>query len=144
MITTATQTKPTHIQSRRNAAIRCEQHVMNLLDWSLEDYTWFKYETGLRYLNYYTKNCQAIYMLERSQIFWSWWKNHWTIREEEWLLGFDKLQTISPRIRLRDYRAQHNAGGLAQEIFPNAKILGDSYAEMMQQVIDESLKIQVV
>ena len=140
----ATLTKPSHIQSRRDAAIRCEHHVMDLLDWSLEDYTWFKYQTGLRYLKLYTANNQAIYKLERSRIFWNWWKNHWTIREEEWLLGFGKLQTISPRIRLQDYRAMHNAGGLAQEIFPNAKVLGESYAEMMQEVIDETVNTQAI
>lgn len=127
-----------HIETRRDASVRCAVRVMNLLHWTELEYGAFKYQIGLSYLKQYTKDEQAICRLERTKVFWNWWKIHWTIREEQWLLDYQKLQQISLRYRLKSYKSQHDPGGLAQEIYPNAKVLGESYAEMMQKIIDES------
>lgn len=124
----------THIEQRRQAAITSSQEVMSLLNWSLHKYTWHKYLSGLKYLRLYTQDdTYAIEWLETQKGFWQWWKNQWTLREEQILPDLRKMRQRVNREAI--YIANHNATTLAAEITPNGTILGDSYAEMMGNLL---------
>ncbi|MFN4248934.1 MAG: hypothetical protein ACK4EY_14500 [Flavipsychrobacter sp.] len=120
----------THIQKRKNAAVSTMQQVIELLEWSQEKYCWHKYLTGLEYLNRYTQgDAEAIGWLENQKMFWNWWKNHWTIREEQFILSASKMKHRINREVL--YMGMNNANSLANEICPNGVLLGESYAVMI-------------
>lgn len=138
---TATVKQPTHADSRRNAAQRCMKRVMHLLHWDVLQYTTYKYEEGVRYLHIYLEgDMHDIALIERSPVFWGWWKNQWTIREEEYLNHADSLDKIGVSLRLDSYKGLHNAAMLAAEMNPTSKGLGESYANMMGMLIKEAKK----
>lgn len=133
--------QPTHAESRKNAAQRCMKRVMWLLHWDAEQYTHFKYEEGMRYLAIYLGgDVHAIGLIERSPVFWGWWKNQWTIREEEYLNDTDRLSMQPVSRREATYCALHDAAALAEEQNPSAKGLGESYASMMSMLFKEAKK----
>lgn len=136
----------THIESRRQAAIECKVRIQKLLRWSDETYCWYKYNTGLRYISIYQRDdVEGQIMSESNRVFWNWWKNQWCLREEVFLQDYNKLIKLRPETIIRSYKALHNAQSLAMEIHPHAKALGDSYAVMMQELIDnEHAKTQTV
>lgn len=121
---------------RRNTAERCMRRILWMLRIDEEAYCWLKYEYGLQYLYAYLKNdSHAIGIIERSPVFWAWWKNHWTLREEAFLQDAEQLDKISLSTRRNAYHALHNPMALAAEIHPNAAVLGDSYDKMIQELI---------
>lgn len=136
----ATRNKMTHIQSRRDAAERCMRRITHLLHWSDERYCWFKYETGLQYLAAYLRgDVEAQDWISRSKVFWGWWKNHWTIREEAFLQDADLLERLNLLTRVKAYTAMHNANALASEMHPNAKVLEESYDAMIQEMLKKEI-----
>lgn len=107
------------------------QRIMELLRWSELEYATFIHETGLEYLELYIPNDRAgINALSRSKIFWSWWRNHWAIRDRDFIAAAE-----NPDVYFFDYKEQylfwHNPEILAGSIYPNAIVLGNSYAEMI-------------
>lgn len=127
--------KITHIQSRRDAAARSQRRVQYLLQWDDLTYGNMKFKAGLRYLAYYLRGDEdSIKLLSYNRIFWQWWKNHWTIREEAWLEDAEKLEKLQLGVRRNSYRVIHNPAALANEIHPNAVVLDDSYAQMISEL----------
>jgi len=135
-----TQSKTaTHIQSRRDAAQRSMGRVCRLLHYSEDSYCWMKYRRGLEYLRIYLRgDTHAISQMERSSIYWGWWKNQWTLREEEFLTHYADLERLSVKTRRLSYGYLHNAAALAAEMNPTSKSLGESYAAMIAQVFEEA------
>lgn len=116
-------------EERKDRVAYNQQQVMRLLRWDEETYCTFKYESGLTYLRHYTReDADAISWLETHRLFWNWWKNHWNMRDEDFL----QLSWKVPDFKQEHlYRQMHNPGMLAREITPNGRILGDSYAQMI-------------
>lgn len=109
---------------------------MCLLEWNEEQYCWYKYRQGLEYLRVYLfGDAHAISIIERSPVFWGWWKNHFTIREEEYLQHTQELENMPISKRAAAYVKLHDAKMLAEEMNPTSQMLGDSYATMIQQLI---------
>lgn len=119
-------------EMRKGVAEKCMRRVCYLLCWDEERYCWYKYYCGLAYLDAYLKrDTHFIAQLESSASYWAWWRNHWTLREEEWLQGYDKLKQLSVGTCRKSYKALNNPDALAFEIYPNAVALGESYAAMI-------------
>lgn len=130
-------TTSTHIAQRKEQALSQQQQVQRLLFWSEEQYAWFQYETGLAYLKFYIRFEYGRKQLEERKTFWNWWKNHWNNRDAQFL-GLQFLQELSVAERIDIYTDMHDARTLAAEIYPNGVVLGDSYKQMIQQLIDET------
>ena len=115
-----------------------KRKIMQLLCWTELEYAQFQYESGLKYLRTYIPGDEAgIYALERSRIFWSWWKNHWAQRDAQYVANINEANSVA---RMREYYIWFNDPEyLIKTIYPNAIVLHDSYARM----IDEFNKAEV-
>lgn len=101
------------------------------LEWTEQEYANFQYESGLAYLEHYIPTDQhGIDMLSRSRIFWRWWVNHWNQRDAQFLSLYTP-EFSHPKILQKVYRGFHDVFTLVNEIYPNATILSDSYAVMI-------------
>lgn len=124
-----------------NKADMLKRAVIENLDWTEMDYCNFQYEQGLIYIETYLSgfgevNKKWLQALLESRIFWNWWKNHWTRREESYLIT-DQL----PRHQRREiYRSMHNGRNLATEIHPNRVVLDESYPQMLHSVVKAQVK----
>lgn len=107
------------------------QRIIQMLRWTELEYATFINETGLQYLEAYIPGDRAgIDALNRSRIFWNWWKNHWAIRDKQFLDRVDFLGDKTGRID-HLYFAFHEVNMLLCTVFPNAIILEESYAIMI-------------
>ncbi len=127
---TLLQTKQTRLTN--------SQRITKMLHWDELQYATFIHETGLAYLRrYIPDDPYGAAILERSSIFWNWWKNHWTIRDQQFL---DEMDMDSGHIVPRAlYEIYHSSDTLADTIFPNAVVLGNSYAVMIGNAIKSAL-----
>src|SRR5665213_3583606 len=106
-----------------------QEKITRLLGWTEMDYSQFIYETGLGYLESYIPTDRAgIDALSRSKIFWAWWRNHWAIRDANYL---DVLENFSLDNWEILYRQVHEIDALTNSIYPSAVVLEDSYAVMI-------------
>ena len=135
----------TQIEQQKEHAKAIKADILQLLGWDEERYCFFQYEQGLEYLYEYLKT-QA-HVLEGSRIFWNWWKNQWTLRDQE-LLRTDfaltlkdpsraQQQWMSAR-RLTIYLTTHDGCWLASEVYPSRAVMEESYKEMVHQVAKEA------
>jgi len=116
-----------------------QHRIQQLLGWNELQYAQFVYDTGCAYLQAYIPgNEEAIAALERSRVYWAWWKNHWQQRDRQF------LQTVNPyapaQVILTFYERYNNAHRLAGRVWPNAVVLNDSYARMIGEFNDEILQ----
>lgn len=118
----------THIQQRRNAAIAAMQQVMDATGMTELQYCKAMYISGITYLEHYVRVEEDIKRIERSRIFWNWWKIQWTIREEEYL-----TYALAHPVHMRYYLwgKLHDPLILVQERTPNGIALGDSWSVMI-------------
>jgi hypothetical protein len=128
--------KQTLIQQQQQKAQTLKQRICEMLHWDDEDFAGFQYEMGLAYLAEYIPNdVQGADQLARSKTFWNWWKNTWQQRDEAF------IEMVKPHWKYEDivyiYLDEHNPSILISTTHPNAVVLNQSYAEMIQKVIDE-------
>lgn len=108
-----------------------QARVQKVLKWDDMQYAEFMYERGLEYLNLYIPDDpHGIEALQRSRIFWAWWKNHWAIREQAFL---DNLGHCSDIFWMEYYKQTHCPHLLIDIIYPNAAVLENSYAKMISE-----------
>lgn len=106
-----------------------QDRITRLLGWTEMDYSQFIYETGLQYLESYIPTDRAgIDALSRSKIFWAWWRNHWAIRDENYLEVLENFSLDNWEIL---YRQLHDIDALINSIYPSAVVLHNSYAVMI-------------
>lgn len=114
-----------------------KDQVINLLGISEQEYNDNIYETGLKYLEHYIpdESPKIIRQIIGSAIFWNWWKLHWEKRDQ----AFCESQVI--RLKERElrmiYHELHNPVSLAEELYANGVMLGESYQHMMQELKEE-------
>lgn len=111
--------------------------VMALLDIDDMEYNLIQYEQGVNYLHTYLKGDEwGIGVMERSAIFWAWWKNHWANRDEQFL-GINHNSPVHTVAEARKLYAQFNKGSmLAQNIHPNSVVLNETYLHMAQEIVE--------
>lgn len=113
----------------RQAQGNTRQQIIKLLGWTELEYSSFIYETGLQYLELYIPTDRAgIDALSRSKIFWAWWRNHWAIRDRNYLEIHQQFSPVNYELL---YQQEHSAETLTTSIFPNAVVLEDSYSNMI-------------
>lgn len=132
--------KTTHAEMRKNAAARCMNRVMWLLKWDELTYCWYKYEQGLRYLQLVVQDDAAVAEMERSPVYWGWWKNHWTIREEGFLSDIVKLEQQGFELCETVYKGLHRAELLAGELSAESAGMATSWASMIGVLFDDAKK----
>lgn len=121
---------------QREKAALLKAQVMALLNWSEMQYAELQFSQGVEYLKTYLKgNEHDMRLLEYSSVFWAWWRNHWTQRDE----NFMAIHHAHPLRRVdiaRQLYEQYNRGRLlANSIHPNAVVLNESYALMIDELI---------
>jgi len=110
-----------------------KQRLIKLLAWSELEYAEFQYNSGIEYLNaYIPDDVHGIDMLLRNRIFWNWWKNHWSIRDQQFL---DSDMDCMDTKKLQRIYIRYNSN-LACEIYPNAHVLGSDYCRMIGKLLD--------
>lgn len=102
-----------------------------------------QYEQGCAYLKMYLNNDEySVAVMERSKIFWTWWRNHWMNRDETFL-SLHKKHPIKRVEFIRQLYAQYNKGTmLAKSIHPNAVVLNESYALMVTEFVSSETQKQ--
>ena len=135
--------KTTHTQQRKDEAKSLKQQIMELLQWKEQTYCDHQYNTGLQYLYLYIPGDPiGMEYLTRSKIFWNWWKNKWADRDLEFIEWFEPKRNAG-KLKLQSmvvlYLQHHDAQMLSEDIKPCAVVLGNSYARMYQDVIDNEI-----
>jgi hypothetical protein len=134
------KSEPTCQQAR---AIALKQRVAKTLRWTDLQYATYQYEQGCAYLmKYLNGDGYSVSVMERSRIFWNWWKNHWMNRDEGFLefvantvYGLEDLRTF--------YSDVHDAETLAACIYPNGVILNESYAVMVAEFVGHEKGVRI-
>lgn len=125
----------THFQKRADSLKR---KVCAELRWTDLQYNEYQFQQGHDYLMAYLKaDAYSVRVMERTRIFWSWWRNHWTNRDEGFM-EFVTNTTYSVAEMREFYGDVHDAHLLAECIYPNGVILNESYANMITELIDEN------
>lgn len=110
-----------------------KEQVMALLNWTDQDYHDFQYRMGTNYLQYYIpRDPQGIDMLIESRIFWNWWRNHWMFRDAAFVQDAQVIVS-NKETALSIYFITHHPERLIGTIYPNAAVLHDGYAKMINQ-----------
>lgn len=110
--------------------------IQQLLNWDELQYGQFIYDCGLQYLHQYIiDDADGIATLERSRIFWTWWRNHWMQRDEQFIQKANV--NASAHVIQMFYEHHNNIKKLANSVWPNAVILHESYAQMIGAFNDE-------
>lgn len=127
-------------EARKERAQQLKQAVIALLQWTEMQYAEFQYEQGTKYLHAYLKGDEyCVRIMEDSRIFWNWWKNHWTIRDAEFIHIANQVTIRRTEIIRQLYRQYNKGTMLATSIHPNAVVLNESYAGMTTNMISEAL-----
>lgn len=128
--------KKTGIQHRRDSIANIGKQYQELLHWGELYYCYYKYHKGLAYLRKMTGgNHLAFDTMERSRIYWNWWKNHWSLRESEAMQVIGMLDDIKNRVAT--YKALHNVEALTWENDYYGSIMESSYAGMIGILYDD-------
>jgi len=128
-----------NIQQQKAQALK--ERITTVLHWTELEYTEFQYEAGLLYLRHYIpQDTWGQDMLQRSRLFWNWWKAQWVLRDDQFCFKHgNRLHEVRLENRRVYYRYVHDAATLASEIYPGRLVLDDGYCTMISQVIKEEL-----
>jgi len=120
--------------------------VMDLLGWDIGRYTTYKYECGLSYLwERLRSDPDGFARLSGNELFWMWWKNHWYLRESEWL-RFCRRAYCKPDLysalgtqfgRRTTYLVMNNPYELARGKTINSRQLEESYTRFMVPTLQQ-------
>ena len=112
-----------------------KRSVCEILKWTDLQYAEYQFEQGHAYLTAYLKgDAHIISAMERSRVFWSWWKNHWTNRDESFV-EFIANTSYDLRTLREIYTDVHDAPTLAACIYPSGAILEESYKMMVSDFV---------
>jgi len=91
------------------------RQVCTILGWKYAQHSQFMYERGLAYLQWYLPTLEhSRDKLERSQLFWNWWKNCWLLRDQVFASNLTAYP-LKVDSTLRIYRETHNSRELLLE-----------------------------
>jgi hypothetical protein len=132
-------------ETRPERAGRLRAAIIELLKCRDDQYNEFQFQSGTRYLQTYLHSDPAAAdALCRSRVFWNWWKNHWTNRDESFL-DLRRRYPVKDREMILQLYLQYNSGKtLAEDIHPHSSVLNESYAEMITEVVTIETKKQKV
>ena len=113
----------TYIRAYQDAYTKQKFAICKLLAWDEQQYAEYQYATGLQYLYWYLPcDDDARNQLERSRLFWNWFKNQWAAHDYAYI-NSENIDKISLGLRQSCYEALHCPRALAVEIKPNSVVL---------------------
>lgn len=119
-----TQKPPTAVQVHAVRADFLKHTVSDLLGWTEFEYCEYQYQMGIAYLMWYLPcDERSRRKLERSRMYWNWYKNQWAIYDES-LLTYKLSLNQCPIPHMREvYRDLHCPHKMAVEVKPNDVVL---------------------
>jgi len=127
--------------ARKVRALRLKGDIMRLLKWDDLQYGNLQYESGMAYLNEYLYgDAHTVDKLSRSKVFWLWWRNHWTNRDEQFIDIHKSVTINSYEVRRQLYEQFNEGEMLAECIHPNSVVLNETYAEMITVYIETEIE----
>lgn len=127
----------TQIAQQRKVFAEIQGRVCELLGWNMEMYSRFMEKTAKQYLQHYIpQDPEGIDLLVASKFFWAWWRINWYKRDAKFAFehGVHELKYREDRALI--YCEMHEPATLAKHIYPNGKVLHESYQIMIGLVID--------
>jgi hypothetical protein len=126
--TATNTTKPTATASFKEQwdamANSHKQQVMQILGWDELHYCNYQYQCGIAYLMWYMPcNQEGRRTLERSKLYWDWWKNLWSLYEEGWLVHKASLKGSSYTTIINSYTELQCPRAKAADVRPNKLVL---------------------
>jgi hypothetical protein len=127
------------VVNRRTQFEEFKRRVCELLGITQEQYADMQLRYGRQYLQAYIPNDpDGIDQLLGQRIYWTWWRNHWAMRDEQFCVGH--VESLSMKLRTELYHELHNPNTLASCIRPNGVILELAYAGMISNVNKSIIK----
>jgi hypothetical protein len=131
-------TQPIQHTAPKDHSLALRARVCFLLRWNELQYGRLQYNAGLAYLIAYLKDEYYAEQVSKSKRFWSWWKNHWTLRDEAFTEHVES-KGISVTTLEDLYLELHNGVRLTESIHPNAVVLEEGFEEMMHDLVKEEV-----
>ena len=100
--------------------------ILNLTGFTELEYNWMQYEQGLEWL----KLNDANWVFEGCKLFWNWWKNQWSIRDNAFVKKIAPLNLTTKELKMI-YQHKNNASILMGMDEP---ILHKSYSHFVDVV----------
>ena len=125
-----------YVSSVHQEAAQVKEQICRLLGWTFSEMVDFQLDNGRLYLTHYLQEEWAIKVVQNSPVFWRWWMNHWHLRDKEFLVYASGHNLIDVLAKTTVYCFMHDGYELSQTIRPSGKVLHESYAAMMQEMID--------
>lgn len=114
--------KPTHAQAVAIVQRQVKMEICKALHWNEMQYAQMQYHNGLAYLHWLLMgDDEGRDQLERSGMFWNWFKHQWYIHDVEFLHAGLEGQPLD--VKLDWYNDIHNPRALAAEVRPNRIVL---------------------
>lgn len=112
--------------------------VLRALGWDALQYGNFLFDSGIEYLRRYCGDDEEILsQFSRHQLFWSWFRNHWHIRD----YGFiQDTKGLSQAEKLEYYKSLHNMQGFRYK--PHRVVMDMAmYAEVIYPATHEEVTV---
>lgn len=113
----------TYAEAYAVAAEQQKHSICQLLKWNTMQYAEYQYAIGLQYLYWYLPcDDNARFQLERSKLFWNWFKSQWAAHDTAFI-DCDQIERHGHDLLLSMYAALHCPRTLAKEVKPNSTVL---------------------
>lgn len=117
--------KSSHATVYQQAYDRLKKRICKQLQWDEMQYAEFQYKTGIAYLHWYLPcDDYGRKQLERSKLYWSWFKVQWN-EHDMLFLETDGLDSISSKVIAGMYEFLHCPRALAIDVKPNSVVLAE-------------------
>src|SRR5687768_6359753 len=107
------------VDAQKERAKALKGLICQILKCTEDQYSELVYAEGLKYLKYYLPDDpDGRKMLSRSRVFWNWWKNHFTNRDEEFAGMYEKYPLRDTDVELirQLYLNYHDGKKLAENL----------------------------
>lgn len=112
--------------------------VQQVLGWNDEQFANYQMQCGYDYLrSTFGPDLPFLDEVVKCKAFWGWWKNHWTRRDEEFLMMAGLLRRHEAE---EYYKLMHEPGGIG--FTPHAEIMEETYALMISRAILERKEVE--
>lgn len=120
------QKPPPILQQHQHRADDCKKQICLLLGWTDMQHAEYLYQHGISYLYWYLPtDAYGRDQLERSKLYWNWFKYQWMIHDEGLLTFKRSLSECSQEEVFTAYKNLHCPHAMAAEVKPNSVVLSE-------------------
>ena len=114
----------TTVAQAQQKADLLKKEICLLLNWTEMQFAEYQYRNGIAYLMWYLPcDERGRYLLERSRMYWNWFKIQWTGYDESFLSYRRSLKECTANSCLAMYEELHCPRALAHDKKPNDVVL---------------------